>query len=98
MGEAPQNPLSVGEAIYIPTGGMLPDGSDAVIMIEHCEDLSGLLNLYRQVAPGENVISIGEDMKAGESLSNNRRRATPTRIEEHWPLKALQRFLSIENR
>ena len=68
MGEAPENPLSVGEAIYIPTGGMLPDGSDAVIMIEHCEDLSGLLNLYRQVAPGENVISIGEDMKAGESL------------------------------
>ena len=68
MGEAPQNPLSVGEAIYMPTGGMLPDGSDAVIMIEHCEDLSGLLNLYRQVAPGENVISIGEDMKAGESL------------------------------
>ena len=68
MGEAPQNPLSVGEAIYMPTGGMLPDGSDAVIMIEHCEDLSGLLNLYRQVAPGENVISIGEDMKVGESL------------------------------
>ena len=68
MGEAPQNPLSVGEAIYIPTGGMLPDGSDAVILIEHCEVLSGLLNLYRQVAPGENVISIGEDMKAGESL------------------------------
>ena len=68
MGEAPKKPLSVGEAIYVPTGGMLPDGSDAVIMIEHCEDLSGLLNLYRQVAPGENVISIGEDMKAGESL------------------------------
>ena len=42
--------------------------SDAVIMIEHCEDLSGLLNLYRQVAPGENVISIGEDIKEGEPL------------------------------
>lgn len=68
MGEAPQKPIQAGEAIYVPTGGMLPDGSDAVIMIEHCEDLSGLLNLYRQVAPGENVISIGEDMKAGESL------------------------------
>ena len=47
---------------------MFPDGSDAVIMIEHCEDLGRLVNLYRQVAPGENVISIGEDMKAGESL------------------------------
>ena len=68
MGEAPQKPLHAGEAMYVPTGGMLPEGSDAVIMIEHCEDLSGLLNLYRQVAPGENVISIGEDMKAGESL------------------------------
>jgi molybdopterin molybdotransferase len=68
MGEAPEKALSAGEAMYVPTGGMLPDGSDAVIMIEHCEDLSGLLNLYRQVAPGENVISIGEDLKEGESL------------------------------
>ena len=68
MGEAPRKVNSGGEAMYVPTGGMLPDGSDAVIMIEHCEDLSGLLNLYRQVAPGENVISIGEDLKEGESL------------------------------
>lgn len=68
MGEEPEKPLEDGEAMYVPTGGMLPDGSDAVIMIEHCEDLSGLLNLYRQVTPGENVISIGEDLKEGELL------------------------------
>jgi molybdopterin molybdotransferase len=68
MGEAPDQALGNGEAMYVPTGGMLPDESDAVIMIEHCEDLSGLLNLYRQVAPGENVISIGEDLKEGEPL------------------------------
>src|SRR3954469_11905999 len=68
MGEAPDKALGDGEAMYVPTGGMLPDESDAVIMIEHCEDLSGLLNLYRQVAPGENVISIGEDLKEGEPL------------------------------
>ena len=67
-GRHPKMHFRYGEAIYIPTGGMLPDGSDAVIMIEHCEDLSGLLNLYRQVAPGENVISIGEDIKEGESF------------------------------
>lgn len=68
MGEAPDQDLSDGEAIYVPTGGMLPENSDAVIMIEHCEDLNGLLNLYRQVAPGENVISIGEDLMEGKPL------------------------------
>ena len=76
MGEAPEKAFQDGEAIYVPTGGMLPDGSDAVIMIEHCEDLSGLLNLYRQVAPGENVISIGEDLKEGEPLVNSRNEIT----------------------
>jgi molybdopterin molybdotransferase len=68
MGQAPPRSLQSGEAMYVPTGGMLPDGSDAMIMIEHCEDISGLLNLYRQVAPGENVISIGEDLREGEIL------------------------------
>lgn len=68
MGEAPAKSLKSGEAMYIPTGGMLPEGSDAVVMVEHCEEISGLLNLYRQVAPNENVISIGEDMKEGEIL------------------------------
>lgn len=68
MGQEPGRVLQSGEAMYVPTGGMLPDGSDAVIMIEHCEDISGLLNLYKQIAPGENVISIGEDLKEGELL------------------------------
>ncbi|RXI98674.1 molybdopterin molybdenumtransferase MoeA [Anaerobacillus alkaliphilus] len=68
MGEEATTPLSHGEAIYIPTGGMMPPNSDSVIMIEHCEDLSGLLNTYKQVAPGENVIQIGEDVKEGDVL------------------------------
>ena len=77
MGGAPERALYAGEAMYVPTGGMLPDGSDAVIMIEHCEDLSGLLNLYRQVVPGENVISVGEDLKEGELLVNVGTRLRP---------------------
>lgn len=68
MGQTPEHELKDGDAVYVPTGGMLPENSDAVLMIEHCEDLSGLLNLYRQVAPGENVISVGEDLKEGEAL------------------------------
>lgn len=68
MGQEPPRAITSGEAMYVPTGGMLPEGSDAVIMIEHCEDISGLLNLYRQVAPGENVISVGEDLREGTIL------------------------------
>ncbi|MGG0718986.1 gephyrin-like molybdotransferase Glp [Robertmurraya massiliosenegalensis] len=68
MGQEPAKPLLSGEAMYVPTGGMLPEGSDAVIMIEHCEEISSLLNLYRQVAPGENLISVGEDLKEGSIL------------------------------
>jgi molybdopterin molybdotransferase len=68
MGEAALTPLKSGEAIYVPTGGMLPPGADAVIMIEHCEDVSGLLNTYKQTAPGENVIRTGEDIRQGETV------------------------------
>ncbi|MEB3101377.1 molybdopterin molybdotransferase MoeA [Ferviditalea candida] len=68
MGEEARGILMDGEAMYIPTGGMLPAGSDAVVMIEHCENLDGLLNVYHQVAPGENVIRKGEDVQEGASL------------------------------
>ncbi|MCM3668831.1 molybdopterin molybdotransferase MoeA [Mesobacillus maritimus] len=68
MGEAATHPLNRGEAIYVPTGGMLPAGSDSVLMIEHCEEIGGLLNTYKQIAPGENVIRAGEDIREGEVL------------------------------
>jgi molybdopterin molybdotransferase len=68
MGMVPPRAIFPGEAMYVPTGGMVPEGSDAIVMVEHCEDLSGLLNVFKQVAPGENVISIGEDLAEGEVL------------------------------
>ncbi|MDR6120925.1 molybdopterin molybdotransferase [Bacillus sp. SLBN-46] len=68
MGEVPHSMVGPGNAVYVPTGGMMPSGSDSVIMIEHCEDLDGLLNTYKQIAPGENVIRAGEDIKEGETL------------------------------
>lgn len=68
MGKAPTNTISPSEAIYVPTGAMIPDNADAVVMIEFCEDINGLLNVYKQVAPGENIISIGEDIREKEIL------------------------------
>ncbi len=80
MGEVPDTEVRQGKAVYVPTGGMLPPGSDAVIMIEHCEDVDGLLNTYKQVAPGENVIRKGEDIKQGEVLLQAGTRIRPQEL------------------
>ncbi len=80
MGEAPTAKVGQGTAVYVPTGGMMPEGSDSVIMIEHCEDLEGLLNTYKQVAPGENIISAGEDIKEGEILLNKGTKLRPQEL------------------
>ncbi|WHY00634.1 gephyrin-like molybdotransferase Glp [Neobacillus sp. DY30] len=68
MGESAAISVNQGEAVYVPTGGMIPPGCDSVIMIEHCEDHDGLLNTYKPVAPGENIIRAGEDIREGEIL------------------------------
>lgn len=69
MGWAPEVALAPGQAMRIATGGMLPAGSDAVAMVEHTEMLGGKsMALNRAVAPGENIILRGEDLRAGESI------------------------------
>lgn len=80
MGEEVSRELSPGEAMYIPTGGMVPLGADSVIMIEHCEDIGGLLNTYRAVAPGENIIGIGEDIKENEVFLTKGTKLRPQEI------------------
>ncbi|MCR4441267.1 MAG: molybdopterin molybdotransferase MoeA [Peptococcaceae bacterium] len=64
MGEAAPA-LPPGSCVYVPTGGMLPGGADAVVMLEDTETLDDLVNVFRQAAPGENVIRRGEDIAAG---------------------------------
>ncbi len=61
-------------AVYVPTGGMLPEGADSVVMIEQTARLDDLVNIYKQVAPGENVILKGEDVTAGSAVMTKGRR------------------------
>ncbi|UYZ12594.1 molybdopterin molybdotransferase MoeA [Brevibacillus sp. WF146] len=68
MGRAADLYLHEGQAQAIPTGGMLPDGADSVVMMEHVEEVGDLLNVYRQVAPGENVVRAGDDVEIGETV------------------------------
>ncbi|HWI61981.1 MAG TPA: gephyrin-like molybdotransferase Glp [Symbiobacteriaceae bacterium] len=69
MGQAPALPLRAGEAQRISTGGALPDGADAVVMVEYTEALAAdEIGITRPVSPGENVMHKGEDARAGDLL------------------------------
>jgi len=78
MGEEPTMSLKSGDAAKIATGGMLPDGADAVVMFEHVQVLGdGSLEIQKAVAPVENVIRRGEDVGAGEVVASRGRILTP---------------------
>ena len=69
MGEAAGVGVNVGEAALVHTGGYVPEGADAVVMLEHTLPLD--VNTTRvqtrsRLSPGENVIQAGEDVQAGE--------------------------------
>lgn len=69
MGVAPIELLKPGEGMLMPTGGMLPDSSDAVVMVEHLDDFGdGLYGVTKPIAPGENLIDKGEDLNVGEII------------------------------
>jgi molybdopterin molybdotransferase len=69
MGEAPEFRLNKGEVAKIATGGMLPEGADAVIMFEHSQQIDNhSIEAVKPVAPSENVIQAGEDAKKGECI------------------------------
>lgn len=68
MGEEAVTPIGKGEAFAISTGGMLPPGSDAVVMLEHTSMAGGDVEVTSPVATGENVVQAGDDVKEGEPL------------------------------
>ena len=67
-----------GCCVYVPTGGYVPDGADAVVMIEYCEAFGdGMLAVSKSAAPGENVVQIGEDVAEGSLLLPKGRKLRP---------------------
>lgn len=67
MGDAPSFRLGLAQCALIHTGGMLPEGADAVVMLEYTQALqTGEIEIQRAVAQGENVLQKGEDVAIGE--------------------------------
>ncbi len=103
MGTSPTFTVAAGECALIHTGGMLPEGADAVVMLEHTqlipwtEDSSIAANpsklppasgqsaareleAVRATAVGENLIRVGEDVKAGQVVVSRGIRLRPAEI------------------
>jgi molybdopterin molybdotransferase len=75
--------VSPGEVVGISTGGFLPDGTDAVVMIEQTAPRSGdvkpgdTVQVFGAVAAGANLIAAGEDIAAGAAVLAPGRRLRP---------------------
>ncbi|MBX3438182.1 MAG: molybdopterin biosynthesis protein [Planctomycetaceae bacterium] len=71
-GVYPQLPVTRGVGTTIATGGMLPRGADAVLMVEHSELVEAAdgsrLEIRRNIPPGENVTFAGTDIARGETV------------------------------
>lgn len=69
MGQEPDIKLQRSETCQIPTGGMLPEGADAVVMFEYTTRLDDeTVEIMKTVSPFENIIRSDEDVKEGETV------------------------------
>lgn len=68
MGAVPNIKVSEGEAALVYTGGAIPEGADAVVMVEHTSVLQNTLEVRKSVQRGENIICKGEDVAKGKLL------------------------------
>jgi putative molybdopterin biosynthesis protein len=67
-GIVPGTAIHVGEAAAIATGGMMPRGADAVVMVEYADARRGVLRVARAVTAGSGVSFAGTDITAGETV------------------------------
>jgi putative molybdopterin biosynthesis protein len=68
MGSLPDLQISQGEAAEVSTGSMMPDGADAVVMIEYIQAKGDCVYVHRPVHNGENVQMASSDISFGEAV------------------------------
>ena len=68
VGEPPEIAVRCGSGAEIVTGAPLPEGADAVVMLEHTEREADYLQVYSAVVKDENIMRAGSDIKKGETV------------------------------
>lgn len=67
MGAPASKEIHSGECVYVPTGGMIPAGADAMVMVEYCELFdSKQIAVHNATAYGKNIVLVGEDITKGD--------------------------------
>jgi len=74
MGHQPQSAVRPGECIYVPTGGVLPAGADAMVMVENAEQAGDEVLMKKPVSFGENVLLHNEDFSKSDIVLGSGRR------------------------
>lgn len=67
-GSAPKHEITSGLATAIATGGMLPRGADAIVMVENADIRDEKLMVLKAVSPGTGVAFAGTDVSSGETI------------------------------
>ncbi|ABS35473.1 molybdopterin molybdotransferase MoeA [Clostridium botulinum] len=82
MGKIPEVNIDFpGDCVYVPTGGMIPEGSDSVIMVEYTERVhEDTVLINKATAYGEKVVEIGEDIAKEEVIIKKGERLRPYEI------------------
>ncbi|MEM1579126.1 MAG: molybdopterin-binding protein, partial [Archaeoglobaceae archaeon] len=79
-GEWFEKDITHGEAVEIATGAAIPKGANAVVMVEFTREKGSLVEIYKPVTPGENVMFAGSDIMAGELILRRDTRLTHREI------------------
>ena len=81
MGGSADFTVGVGEAAIIHTGGMIPAGSTAVVMVEYTQEARpGEIEVLRAVGDGESLLHVGEDVQTGDVVIEAGVRLRPAEI------------------
>ncbi len=72
------NEIAPGAAVRVHTGSEVPEGADAVVMIEGTDEFDGELEVFDAVAEGENVAPVGDDVEVDQSLYEVGHRLRPS--------------------
>jgi putative molybdopterin biosynthesis protein len=68
IGELPETTVRRGEAAEIVTGAPIPEGADAVVMVEDTSRRGGEITVFTAAAKNENIMKAGSDIKKGETV------------------------------
>ncbi len=67
-GDAPKKKIKRGQCSYVATGAAIPEGADAVVMVEYSDRLDNYVQISSSVTPGTYIVNIGQNLKKGDII------------------------------